>query len=86
MLQQNYLIGSSGLAILLLLILVAGHFFLRTYRKQEERELRYRALYSASHEMEGQLRANEESMKQASLLFQNSGEGMMVTDPMLNPC
>lgn len=80
LLQQNYLIGGTGLAILLLLMLGAGHFFLRTYRKQEERELRYRALYSASHEMEGQLRANQESMKQASLLFQNSGEGMMVTD------
>ncbi|MYM80514.1 EAL domain-containing protein [Duganella sp. FT50W] len=80
LLQQNYLVGGAGLAMLLLLMLGAGHFFLRTYRRQEEREHRYRALYSASHDMERQLRANEESMKQASLLFQNSGEGMMVTD------
>lgn len=80
LLQQNYLIAGSGLAILLLLMLGADHFFLRTYSKQEERELRYRALCSASHEMERQLRANEESMKQAPLLFQNSGEGMMATD------
>jgi diguanylate cyclase (GGDEF)-like protein/PAS domain S-box-containing protein len=80
LLQQNYLIAGSGLAILLLLMLSAGHFSLRTYARQEERELRYRALYSASREMEQQLLANEESMKQASLLFQNSGEGMMVTD------
>jgi diguanylate cyclase (GGDEF)-like protein/PAS domain S-box-containing protein len=64
--QQNYLIAGGGLAILLLLMLSAGHFSLRTYARQEERELRYRKLYSASREM--------------ALLFQNSGEGMMVTD------
>lgn len=80
LLQQNYLIGGGGLAMLLLLMLGAGHFFLHTYGQQEEREHRYRALYSASRDMEKQLRANEESMKQASLLFLNSGEGMMVTD------
>ena len=79
-LQQNYLIAGSGLTILLLLMLSAGHFSLRTYSLQEERELRYRALYSASREMEQRLLASEESMKQASLMFQHSGEGMMVTD------
>lgn len=80
LLQQNYLIAGAGLAILLLLMISAGHFSLRTYRRQEERELRYRTLYSASREMERQLLVNEESMKLASLLFQNSGEGMMVVD------
>jgi diguanylate cyclase (GGDEF)-like protein/PAS domain S-box-containing protein len=80
LLQQNYLTAGGGLAILLLMLLGAGHFSLRTYTRQEERELRYRTLYSASSEMESKLRANEESMKQASLLFQNSSEGMMVTD------
>jgi diguanylate cyclase (GGDEF)-like protein/PAS domain S-box-containing protein len=80
LLQQNYLIGGGGLAILLLLMLGAGHFSLRTYSRQEERELRYRTLYNASREMEKKLLANEESMKLASLLFQNSGEGMMVTN------
>jgi diguanylate cyclase (GGDEF)-like protein/PAS domain S-box-containing protein len=80
LLQQNYLTAGAGLAILLLLMISAGHFSLRTYRRQEERELRYRTLYSASREMERQLLVNEESMKLASLLFQNSGEGMMVVD------
>jgi PAS domain S-box-containing protein len=37
-------------------------------------------LYNASREMEQKLLANEESLKLAALLFQNSGEGMMVTD------
>jgi diguanylate cyclase (GGDEF)-like protein/PAS domain S-box-containing protein len=73
LLQQNYLFAGAGLAALLLLMMAAGHFSLRTYRKQEERELRYRALYAASREM-------KESMKLAGLLFENSGEGMMVTD------
>jgi len=80
LLQQNYLVAGAGLAALLLLMLGAGHFSLRTYRKQEERELRYRALYAASRELEQKLLKNEESMKLAALLFQNSGEGMMVTD------
>jgi diguanylate cyclase (GGDEF)-like protein/PAS domain S-box-containing protein len=87
LLQQNYLVAGAGLATLLLLMWGAGHFSLRTYTRQEERELRYRALYAASREMEKKLLAgederkkNEESMKLAALLFQNSGEGMMVTD------
>ncbi|CAN7183915.1 bifunctional diguanylate cyclase/phosphodiesterase [Duganella sp. LjRoot269] len=87
LLQQNYLIAGAGLAILLLLMAGAGHFSLRTYTRQEERELRYRTMYTASREMEQKLlaneeerRKNEESMKLAALLFQNSGEGMMVTD------
>jgi diguanylate cyclase (GGDEF)-like protein/PAS domain S-box-containing protein len=80
LLQQNYLVAGAGLATLLLLMWIAGHFSLRTYRKQEDRELRYRALYSDSREMEQKLLKNEESMKLAALLFQNSGEGMMVTD------
>jgi diguanylate cyclase (GGDEF)-like protein/PAS domain S-box-containing protein len=80
LLQQNYLIAGAGLTILLLLMLGACHFSLRTYIKQEERELRYRTLYTASREMERQLLANEESLKLTALLFENSGEGMMVTD------
>jgi diguanylate cyclase (GGDEF)-like protein/PAS domain S-box-containing protein len=87
LLQKNYLVAGAGLATLLLLMWGAGHFSLRTYSKQEERELRYRSLYAASREMEKKLLAgederkkNEESMKLATLLFQNSGEGMMVTD------
>ena len=80
LLRQNYMVAGAGLATLLLLMWGAGHFSLRTYRKQEDRELRYRALYSDSREMEQKLLKNEESMKLAALLFQNSGEGMMVTD------
>jgi diguanylate cyclase (GGDEF)-like protein/PAS domain S-box-containing protein len=87
LLRKNYLVAGAGLATLLLLMWGAGHFSLRTYTRQEERELRYRALYAASREMEKKLLAgederkkNEESMKLAALLFQNSGEGMMVTD------
>jgi diguanylate cyclase (GGDEF)-like protein/PAS domain S-box-containing protein len=80
LLQQNYLIAGAGLAMLLLLMLAAGSFSLRTYTRQEERELRYRALYADSREMEQKLLKNEESMKLAALLFQNTGEGMMVTD------
>lgn len=80
LLQQNYLIAGAGLTVLLLLMIGAGHFSLRTYRKQEEREHRYRTLYVASSEMENKLRANEESMRLAALLFQNSSEAMMVTD------
>ncbi|MRW90160.1 EAL domain-containing protein [Duganella sp. FT80W] len=87
LLQQNYVTAGCGLTALLLLMWIAGIFSLRTYTRQEEREIRYRTLYSASREMERQLldneeqrKKNEESMKQAALLFQNSGEGMMVTD------
>jgi diguanylate cyclase (GGDEF)-like protein/PAS domain S-box-containing protein len=87
LLQKNYLVAGAGLATLLLLMWGAGHFSLRTYTKLAERELRYRMLYAASREMEKKLLAgederkkNEESMKLAALLFQNSGEGMMVTD------
>jgi diguanylate cyclase (GGDEF)-like protein/PAS domain S-box-containing protein len=80
LLQQNYLIAGAGLTGLLLLMLSAGHFSLRTYLRQEEREQRYRALYGASREMQRQLLANEESMKLSSLIFQNSGESMMVMD------
>lgn len=80
LLLQNYQVAGGGLTILLLLMMGAGHFSLRTYSRQEERELRYRTLYNASREMEQKLRANEESLKLTALLFENSGEGMMVTD------
>jgi diguanylate cyclase (GGDEF)-like protein/PAS domain S-box-containing protein len=80
LLLRNYQVAGGGLTILLLLMMGAGHFSLRTYTRQEERELRYRALYTASREMEKKLLANEESLKLTALLFQNSGEGMMVTD------
>lgn len=87
LLRKNFVTAGGGLAILLLLMLGAGHFSLRTYARQEERELRYRTLYNASREMEHQLLANEEERKKndewlklTALLFDNSGEGMMVTD------
>ncbi|MET0319541.1 MAG: diguanylate cyclase [Duganella sp.] len=78
--RQSYFIASSGLVCLLCLMLAGALYSLRTYSKQEEREVRIRALYGASREMEQKLRANEESMKLSALLFHNIGEGMMVTD------
>ena len=78
--SQSYLVAGGGLICLLCLMLAGGMYSLRTYSRQEERELRIRALLDESRSMEQQLRANEESMKLAALLFHNIGEGMMVTD------
>lgn len=78
--NQSYLVAGAGLICLLCLMLAGGMYSLRTYSRQDERELRIRALLDESRSMEQQLRANEESMKLAALLFHNIGEGMMVTD------
>ncbi|MET0265300.1 MAG: diguanylate cyclase, partial [Duganella sp.] len=78
--QKSLWIASSGLVCLLFLMLAGCMYSLRTYARQEEREVRIRALYAESRDMEQKLRANEESMKLSALLFQNIGEGMMVTD------
>jgi len=78
--NQSYLVAGTGLVCLLCLMLAGGMYSLRTYSRQEERELRIRALLDESRTMEQQLRANEESMKLATLLFHNIGESMLVTD------
>jgi len=78
--NQSYLVAGVGLVTLLCLMGLGVSYSLRTYSRQEERELRIRALLDESRSMEQQLRANEESMKLATLLFHNIGEGMMVTD------
>jgi len=62
-------------------LLQTGNVLSSTKNPRSPAYLRFRRrLISASREMEQQLLANKESMKQASLLFQNSGEGMMVTN------
>ncbi|MES2258891.1 MAG: EAL domain-containing protein [Pseudomonadota bacterium] len=58
-----FIVGSAGLALLLLLILVSGHFALRSYAKLEEREARYRLLYTSSREMEEKLSASEQRLR-----------------------
>ena len=78
--NRSYLVAGAGLVCLLFLMTAGGMYSLRTYARQEERELRIRALLSESRDMEQKLRANEESMKLSALLFHNIGEAMMVTD------
>ena len=78
--NRSYLVAGAGLVCLLLLMTAGGMYSLRTYARQEERELRIRALLGESRDMEQKLRANEESMKLSALLFHNIGEAMMVTD------
>lgn len=78
--QQSVLVAGAGLVCLLCLMVAGAMYSLRTFSRQEERELRIRALYAESRDMEQKLRANEESMKLSALLFHNIGEGMMVTD------
>ena len=78
--NRSYLVAGAGLVCLLFLMTAGGMYSLRTYARQEERELRIRALLGESRDMEQKLRANEESMKLSALLFHNIGEAMMVTD------
>ncbi|KQQ32792.1 hypothetical protein ASF61_14780 [Duganella sp. Leaf126] len=78
--DRSYLVAGAGLVCLLLLMTICGAYILRTYARQEERELRIRALLGESRDMEQRLRANQESMKLSALLFHNIGEAMMVTD------
>ncbi|MYN05868.1 diguanylate cyclase domain-containing protein ['Massilia aquatica' Lu et al. 2020] len=61
--SPTFIISSIGLALLLLLILLSGMFALKSYAKLEERELRYRQLYSSSREMEAKLSASEERLR-----------------------
>ncbi|MFA9215704.1 MAG: EAL domain-containing protein [Sphingomonadaceae bacterium] len=63
MLEQNFLIAGAGLALLLLLMSLGGHFSLRSYKKLEERELRYRLLYASSLETEQKLSASEQRLR-----------------------
>jgi len=61
--SPTFIVGSAGLALLLLLILLSGMFALKSYAKLEERELRYRQLYNSSREMEAKLSAGEERLR-----------------------
>ena len=63
LLEKNSLIAGVGLALLLLLMAGGGHFSLRTYRKMEERETMFRALYATSKEMEQKLSASEQRLR-----------------------
>lgn len=60
LLEKNSLFAGAGLGLLLLLMTVGGNFSLRTYRKMEERESMFRALYTTSKEMERKLTASEQ--------------------------
>jgi len=63
LLEKNSLIAGAGLALLLLLMVGGGHFSLRTYRKMEERETMFRAMYATSKEMEQKLSASEQRLR-----------------------
>src|SRR5471030_413459 len=52
-----------GLGLLLIFLLAACHFALRSYSKLEERELRYRQLYATSQETEEKLHLNEQRLR-----------------------
>lgn len=52
-----------GLGVLLILLLAACHFALRSYSKLEERELRYRQLYATSRETEEKLHVSEQRLR-----------------------
>jgi diguanylate cyclase (GGDEF)-like protein/PAS domain S-box-containing protein len=62
-LEQNFLIASIGLSLLLVLMAIGGHFSLRSYIRLEERELRYRQLYASSRETEQKLSASEQRLR-----------------------
>jgi diguanylate cyclase (GGDEF)-like protein/PAS domain S-box-containing protein len=61
--EQNFLIAGAGLSMLLILMSVGGLFSLRSYTRLEERELRYRQLYTSSREMEQKLSASEQRLR-----------------------
>ena len=61
--SPTFIVGSAGLASLLLLILLSGMFALKSYAKLEERKLRYRQLYRMSREMEAKLSASEQRLR-----------------------
>nr|WP_229499297.1 EAL domain-containing protein [Pseudoduganella ginsengisoli] len=58
-----FVVGTSGLALLLVLMVLSGHFALRSYAKVEDREARYRLLYASSREMEEKLAASETRLR-----------------------
>ena len=61
--SPTFIVGSAGLASLLLLILLSGMFALKSYAKLEGRKLRYRQLYASSREMEAKLSASQERLR-----------------------
>jgi diguanylate cyclase (GGDEF)-like protein/PAS domain S-box-containing protein len=58
-----FVVGTSGLALLLILMVLSGHFALKSYAKVEDREARYRQLYGSSREMEEKLAASEARLR-----------------------
>jgi diguanylate cyclase (GGDEF)-like protein/PAS domain S-box-containing protein len=58
-----FVVGTSGLALLLILMLLSGHFALKSYARVEEREARYRLLYARSREMEEKFAASEARLR-----------------------
>nr|WP_143132968.1 EAL domain-containing protein [Pseudoduganella namucuonensis] len=58
-----FMVGVPGLALLLVLMVVSGHFALRSYAKVEEREARYRQLYVSSRDTEEKLSASEQRLR-----------------------
>ncbi|MBY0241412.1 MAG: EAL domain-containing protein [Burkholderiaceae bacterium] len=58
-----FVVGTSGLALLLVLMMLSGHFALKSYARLEDREARYRLLYASSREMEEKLAASEARLR-----------------------
>ncbi len=58
-----FAVGSSGLALLLVLMVLSSHFALKSYAKVEDREARYRLLYASSREMEEKFAASEARLR-----------------------
>ncbi|MRV70803.1 EAL domain-containing protein [Duganella sp. FT92W] len=58
-----FVVGTSGLALLLVLMVLSGHFALQSYAKVEDREARYRLLYASSREMEEKFAASEARLR-----------------------
>lgn len=58
-----FVVAGAGLALLLTLMVISGHFALRSYVQLEERELRYRQLYKSSRETEEKLFTSEQRLR-----------------------
>jgi PAS domain-containing protein len=79
LLQQNYLVAGGGLTILLLLMMGAGHFSCAPTPGRKNANCAIAPCTTPAvkwNKSAGQRRIPEAGR----LLFQNSGEGMMVTD------